>query len=88
MLWIVFGILGVLWVLAIPAAYTIGELIHVLIVFAVVAAMVRLLRTGGQNAQPLKGARSSFDEVQHSRMNLPPNVLETNGERLECYDLR
>ena len=43
MLWTVFVILGVLWLLAIPTAYTIGALIHVLIVFAIVAVVVQLL---------------------------------------------
>ena len=38
----VFVILGVLWLLAMP--YTVGELIHVLIVFAVAAVVVQLLR--------------------------------------------
>jgi hypothetical protein len=43
-MWAVFIILGVLWILAIPTAYTFGELIHVLIVFSMVTVIVQFLK--------------------------------------------
>ena len=43
MLWTVFVVLAVLWLLGLTTAYTMGGLIHVLLVFALVALVVQLL---------------------------------------------
>jgi hypothetical protein len=43
MLWTVFVILGVLWLLGVTTAYTMGGFIHILIVLAVVALAFQLL---------------------------------------------
>lgn len=43
MLWTVFVILLVLWLLGVSTAYTMGGLIHLLIVLALVALVVQLV---------------------------------------------
>lgn len=42
MLWVVFGILMVLWVLALFSGYTLGGLIHILLVVAIIVLLVRI----------------------------------------------
>jgi hypothetical protein len=43
MLWTVFVILLVLWLLGVTTAYTLGGLIHVLLVIAVVSLVIQLM---------------------------------------------
>lgn len=43
MLWTIFAILIVLWLLGMATAYTMGGLIHLLLVIAVVVVLVRLI---------------------------------------------
>lgn len=43
MLWTIFVILVVLWLLGMVSSYTLGGFIHLLLVLAVVAVVVRLL---------------------------------------------
>ena len=43
MLWTVFVILGVLWLLGVTTAYTMGGFIHILLVLAVVAVAIQLI---------------------------------------------
>jgi hypothetical protein len=43
MLWTVFVILLVLWLLGVTTAYTLGGLIHLLLVLAVIALVFQLL---------------------------------------------
>jgi len=43
MLWTVFVVLLVLWLLGVTTAYTLGGLIHVLLVIAVVALVIQLV---------------------------------------------
>ena len=47
MLWTIFVILLVMWLLGMVSAYTLGGFIHVLLVLALVALVVRLV-TGRQ----------------------------------------
>ena len=42
MLWTVFVVLAVLWLLGVTTAYTMGGLIHILLVLAIVALIVQL----------------------------------------------
>ena len=44
MLWTIVLILAVLWLLGIATSYTVGGLIHILLVVAVVVVVVRLLQ--------------------------------------------
>jgi hypothetical protein len=44
MLWTIFVILLVLWLLALFSGYTVGGLIHVLLVIAIVVMLVRLFQ--------------------------------------------
>jgi hypothetical protein len=44
MLWTIFVILLVLWALGLVTAYTMGGLIHVLLVIALVVLVIRLLQ--------------------------------------------
>jgi len=44
MLWTIVLILLVLWVLGLVSSYTIGGLIHVLLVIAIVVVLVRLIQ--------------------------------------------
>lgn len=43
MLWTVFVVLAVLWLLGVTTAYTMGGLIHILLVLAIVALVVQLV---------------------------------------------
>jgi hypothetical protein len=44
MLWTISGILVLLWVLGLVGSYTMGGLIHILLVVVVVAVLVRIIR--------------------------------------------
>ena len=44
MLWTIVMILLVLWVLGLVSAYTMGGLIHVLLVIAIVVVLLRVIR--------------------------------------------
>ncbi len=44
MLWTIAAILVVLWILGMVSSYTLGGLIHILLVLAVIAVAVNLLR--------------------------------------------
>ncbi len=44
MLWTIAMILAVLWVLGLATSYTVGGFIHVLLVLAVIAVVIRLLQ--------------------------------------------
>jgi hypothetical protein len=44
MLWTIFVVLLVLWLLGMVSSYTIGGYIHILLVLAVVALLVRLIQ--------------------------------------------
>lgn len=43
MLWTIFVILLVLWLLGLVSGYTLGGFIHILLVIAVVALLIRLI---------------------------------------------
>jgi hypothetical protein len=47
MLWTIFAILLVLWLVGMATAYTMGGLIHLLLVIAVVVLLVRLIQGRG-----------------------------------------
>ena len=44
MLWAIAVVLMILWVLGLVSSYTMGGLIHVLLVFAVVMVLVRIIQ--------------------------------------------
>ena len=44
MLWTIFVVLLVLWLLGMVSSYTLGGYIHILLVLAVVALLVRLIQ--------------------------------------------
>jgi hypothetical protein len=44
MLWTIFFILMVLWLLGMVTSYTLGGFIHILLVLAVVAVLIRLIQ--------------------------------------------
>jgi Family of unknown function (DUF5670) len=44
MLWTIFVVLLVLWLLGMVSSYTIGGYIHILLVLAVVALLIRLIQ--------------------------------------------
>jgi hypothetical protein len=44
MLWTVFVILLVLWLLGLVSGYTMGGVIHILLVIAIVVVLVRVIR--------------------------------------------
>jgi hypothetical protein len=44
MLWTLFVILLVLWLLGVVSSYTLGGFIHILLVLAIVAVLVQLIR--------------------------------------------
>jgi hypothetical protein len=44
MLWTIFVVLLVLWFLGMVSAYTLGGYIHILLILAVVALLVRLIQ--------------------------------------------
>jgi hypothetical protein len=50
MLWTLVLILVVLWLLGVVTSYTVGGLIHILLVVALVIVVIRLLQ--GRNALP------------------------------------
>lgn len=43
MLWTIFAVLIVLWLLGIVTSYTIGGLIHILLVIAIIVVLVRII---------------------------------------------
>ncbi|MGZ3442327.1 MAG: lmo0937 family membrane protein [Polyangia bacterium] len=51
MLWTIFVILLVLWLIGMVSSYTMGGFIHILLVLAVVAVVISLIR--GRSADPL-----------------------------------
>lgn len=44
MLWTIFVILMILWLLGMVSSYTLGGFIHILLVLAVVAVLIRLIQ--------------------------------------------
>ena len=44
MLWTLFVVLLVLWLLGVVSSYTLGGFIHILLVLAIVAVLVELIR--------------------------------------------
>jgi hypothetical protein len=44
MLWTLFVVLLVLWLLGVVSSYTLGGFIHILLLLAVVAVLVRLIK--------------------------------------------
>ena len=44
MLWTISGILVLLWLLGLVSSYTMGGFIHILLVVAVIAVLVRIIR--------------------------------------------
>lgn len=45
MLWVIIGVLLVLWLVGILAAYTIGGLIHLLLIAALVLLIVKIVQS-------------------------------------------
>ena len=46
MLWTIFVILLVLWLLGVVTSYTLGGLLHILLVIAIIFLMIRVIRGG------------------------------------------
>jgi hypothetical protein len=44
MLWTIFAILLVLWLLGMVTSYTLGAFIHILLVLAIVAVLIRIIQ--------------------------------------------
>ncbi len=44
MLWTIFAVLLVLWLLGIVTSYTMGGLIHILLVLAIVAFLIQIIQ--------------------------------------------
>jgi hypothetical protein len=44
MLWAIFVILVILWLLGLGSGYTMGGVVHILLVIAVVVVLVRIIR--------------------------------------------
>jgi len=44
MLWTIAGILIIFWVLGLVSSYTMGGFIHVLLVIAIIAVLIRVIR--------------------------------------------
>ena len=44
MLWTIIGVLVVLWLLGLVSGYTLGGLVHILLVVAVIILVIRLLQ--------------------------------------------
>ncbi|MCU7497077.1 MAG: lmo0937 family membrane protein [Ignavibacteria bacterium] len=44
MLWTIFVVLLVLWVLGLISGYTLGGFIHILLIIAVVAVLIRIIQ--------------------------------------------
>lgn len=49
MLWLIFSILFVMWLLGMVTAYTFGGFLHILLVLAIAAVLIRVI----QGRQPL-----------------------------------
>jgi hypothetical protein len=50
MLWTIAVVLGVLWLLGVVTSYTVGGLIHILLVLAVISLAFQLFRGGSRTA--------------------------------------
>ena len=61
MLWTIFVILVVLWLLGMVSSYTMGGLIHLLLVVAIVVALVSLIR-GRRVLGRLAGRRAALEQ--------------------------
>lgn len=44
MLWTIVAVLVVLWLLGVATAYTLGGLIHVLLIIAIIVVLLRVIR--------------------------------------------
>lgn len=44
MLWTIFAILLILWLLGLVSGYTIGGFIHILLILAIVAVLIRIVQ--------------------------------------------
>ena len=44
MLWLIFWILVVMWILGMVSSYTLGGFLHILLVLAVVAILIRVIQ--------------------------------------------
>ncbi|HEX2962187.1 MAG: lmo0937 family membrane protein [Bacteroidota bacterium] len=44
MLWTIFVVLLVLWILGLVSGYTLGGFIHILLIIAVVAVLIRIIQ--------------------------------------------
>jgi asparagine N-glycosylation enzyme membrane subunit Stt3 len=44
MLWTIFAILLILWLLGMVTSYTLGGFIHILLVLAIVAVLIRIIQ--------------------------------------------
>lgn len=44
MLWTIFAVLLVLWVLGVATSYTLGGFVHLLLLFAVVTVLIRIIQ--------------------------------------------
>lgn len=44
MLWTIFMVLMILWLLGVVTAYTLGGFIHVLLIVAIVAVLIRVIQ--------------------------------------------
>ncbi len=44
MLWTIAGILIIFWVLGLVSSYTMGGFIHILLVIAIIAVLIRVIR--------------------------------------------
>ncbi|ADU25599.1 lmo0937 family membrane protein [Ethanoligenens harbinense] len=58
MLWVIAGVLLVLWLVGILAAYTLGGLVHLLLIAALVLIIVKIVQsirhTTDQHHEPMK----------------------------------
>ena len=44
MLWLIFSILFIMWLLGMVTSYTFGGYLHLLLLFAIVAVLIRLIQ--------------------------------------------
>jgi hypothetical protein len=44
MLWLIFGILVVLWILGMVSSYTLGGYLHLLLIVAIAAVLIRVIQ--------------------------------------------
>ena len=44
MLWLIFGILLVLWILGMVSSYTLGGYLHLLLILAIAAVLIRVIQ--------------------------------------------